>query len=240
MVPRDKRRLLVGGFVALAFVGLWLGHTVEYVRVLGTAGLTTELTGSVHAYMLPLGAALVIAAAVGGTWIWRSWVALGARLDRARAMVTSLLRGHAPATAEPGGTSASSNPPSLLAGVLAAWPALALLQSALYLVQENVEALAAGAPAPGFGAVTGVHALAPLVHAGVALVLVIAAAALLLLLQRRAREVAVVEAVVLALLRRWRGLPQALAIPADRDAAAPSQLLGRHILQRPPPALLAA
>lgn len=240
MVPRDKRQLLVGGFVALALVGLWLGHTAEYVRVLGTGGLTTELTGSVHAYMLPLGAVLAVAAAVGGAWIWRWWVALGARLDRARAMATSLLRGQRPTTAEPIGDSTQSNSPSFAAGVLAAWPALALLQIALYLVQENVEALAGGAPAPGFGAITGVHALAPLVHAGVALVLVLAGAGLLRLLQRRALELAVVEAVVRALLRRWRGLPQALAIPADRDAAAPSQLLGRHIHQRPPPSLLAA
>lgn len=240
MAPRDKRRLLVGGFVALALLGLWLGHTVEYVRVLGTAGLTTELTGSVHAYMLPLGAALALAAAIGGTWIWRSWVALGARLDRARAVARSLLRGHPPATTAPSSEPASPTSPSFTAGVLAAWPALALLQVALYLVQENVEALAAGAPAPGFGAITGVHALAPLVHAGVALVLVVAGAGLLRLLQRRARQVAVVEAVVRALLRRWRGLPQPLAIPAARDAAAPSQLLGRHILQRPPPSLLAA
>lgn len=240
MLPRDRRQLLVGGFVALALVGLWLGHTVEYVRVLGTAGLTTELTGSVHAYMLPLAAALAIAATVGGAWIWRSWVALGSRLDRARAMATSLLRGHAPSTAELTNEPAVSNSPSFAAGVLAAWPALALLQIALYLVQENVEALAGGAPAPGFGAVTGVHALAPLVHAGVALVLVVAGAGLLRLLRRRTRQIAVVEAVVRALLRRWRGRPQPLAVPADRDAAAPSQVLGRHILQRPPPSLLAA
>ena len=240
MVPRDKRQLLVGGFVALALVGLWLGHTVEYVRVLGTAGLTTELTGSVHAYMLPLGAVLAIAATLGGASIWRWWVALGARLDRARAMAASLLRGHAPAAAAAIGEPPLSDSPSFVAGVLAAWPALALLQIGLYLIQENVEALAGGAPAPGFGAITGVHALAPLVHAGVALVLVVAGAALLRLLQRRARELAVVEAVVRALLRRWRGLPQALAIPADRDGAAPSQLLGRHIHQRPPPSLLAA
>lgn len=240
MVPRDKRRLLVGGFVALALVGLWLGHTVEYVRVLGTAGLTAELTGSVHAYMLPLGAALALAATIGGAWIWRCWVALGARLDRARAMAASLLRGRVPTTAEPPAAPATPRSPSFVAGVLAAWPALTLLQVALYLVQENVEALAAGAPAPGFAAITGVHALAPLVHAGVALVLVVAGAALLRLLQRRARQVGVVEAVVRALLRRWRGLPQRLPLPATRDAAAPSQLLGRHILQRPPPALLAA
>ena len=240
MVPRDKRQLLVGGFVALALVGLWLGHTVEYVRVLGTSGLTTELTGSVHAYMLPLGAALAIAATVGGASIWRWWVALGARLDRARAMATSLLRGQPPARTDLVGATTSSQQPSLVAGVLAAWPALALLQIALYLVQENVEALAGGAPAPGFAAITGVHALAPLVHAGVALALVIAGAGLLRLLQRRARQIAVVEAVIRALLRRWRGLPQALAIPADRDAAAPSRLLGRHIHQRPPPSLLAA
>ena len=239
MVPRDRRQLLVGGFAALALVGLWLGHTVEYVRVLGTAGLTTELTGSVHAYMLPLGAALAFAAAIGGVWIWRSWVALGARLDRARGMATSLLRGRT-TPAEPVAEATSRHSPSLAAGVLAAWPALALLQIALYLVQENVEALAAGAPAPGFGAITGVHALAPLVHAGVALVLVIAGAGLLRLLQRRAKQIAVVEAVIRALLRRWRALPQPLALPPERDAVAPSLLLGRHILQRPPPALLAA
>lgn len=230
----------MGGFVALAVVGLWLGHTIEYVRVFGGAGLTTELTGSVHAYMLPLGAAVALAATVGGVWIWRLWVALGARLDRARAMATDLLHGRAPKQSPTIGVSATSHSPSLAAGVLAAWPALALLQIALYLVQENLEALAARAPAPGFGAISGVHALAPLVHAGVALVLVIAGAGLLRVLQRRARQVAVVEAVVRALLRRWRALPQPLAVPPARVAAAPKLVLGRHILQRPPPSLLAA
>jgi hypothetical protein len=44
----------------LALVGLWLGHTLEYVRVWGWRGLSAELFGSPHAYMLPLAAVLAV------------------------------------------------------------------------------------------------------------------------------------------------------------------------------------
>ncbi|MGH7687444.1 MAG: hypothetical protein ACREN2_11600 [Candidatus Dormibacteria bacterium] len=238
MPLRDRRRLLVGGAVALALIGLWLGHTLEYMRVLGTAGLNTELFGSVHAYMLPLGAALAFAAATGGLWLWRLWSALGRRVDGGRAAIRSLFRGR---PVQPPGEPPSSlgRAPSFWAGVLVAWPALALLQIALYIFQENAEALAGGVRAPGLGAVSGVHWMAPFVHAAVAFVLVTIAAAVVRLLGRRVQTVARIEAVLRALLRARRLLPQRLSAPASRDLRAPFLLLGLQRRQRPPPTLFA-
>lgn len=43
--------------------GVWLGHTAEYLRVEGTAGLRDELVGSIHWYMAPVGAVLAVLAA---------------------------------------------------------------------------------------------------------------------------------------------------------------------------------
>jgi hypothetical protein len=229
---RDNHRAYVGGSVALALIGLWLGHTLEYLRVWGTAGLQAEFLRSVHAYMVPLGAAIAAVCAVAGIRLWRVWAALGLRLDAARWSVRRLFRG---ATVEAPSAAPHRSAPSLPAGVLAAWPPLAVLQICLYLLQENVEALAGGAPPPGFGAITGVHALAPPVHAGVSLVLVLAAALALRLVRRRAKEVALVEAVVRAFLRTLFGRPLRLPSPPSRDVRAPLQLLGLLVRQRPPP-----
>ena len=232
----DRRRLVVAAGTALALLGLWIGHTVEYIRVWGGAGLQRELVGSVHLYMLPLGAAIAAGAAFGGVRLWRAWAVLGARLDAARLAVPALLRGRHVELPDP----LEDRRPSFVAGILVAWPLLTLLQVALYVFQENVEAAVGRYPMPGLGAVTGVHALAPAVHAGVALVLLVAFAVVLRLVRRRADIVVAVESSVRALLRALRGRAPLVLEPVELHQRAPRQRFGCDVRQRPPPALLAA
>ena len=183
MARGPRRRLFAPTLVLLALVGTWTGHTLEYARVAGSAGIRDELFGSAHLYMLPLGALLVALAATGGLGWWRAWQALGRRLDAARAGLATVLRGHRaaapPVTAGPSGA--------------AGWGALALLlaglQLCLYLAQENLEAVATGAPVPGLGAVLGVHAMAPLVHLAVASLLATLMASAGRLLRRRTERI---------------------------------------------------
>jgi len=224
---------MVGGGAALALAGLWLGHTLEYARVWGLAGLDSELVGSIHAYMLPLAAAIAVLAALFAARIWRLWSALGQRLDASRAALHQLMRGRRAAVPD----AMHGDAPSFVSGVAVAWPALALLQIALYLVQENVEAVVAGGRAPGLGAITGTHALAPLVHAGVALVLILWAAALLHLLRHRSARIVAVESIARALLRALTTRAPRLILPRSCDARPPLQR-GLRLRQRPPPALL--
>lgn len=236
MPPHGRRQFLVGGWVALALVGLWLGHTLEYMRVWGTAGLNAELFGSIHAYMLPLAAVIALLASAVAFRLWRVWTALGRRLDEAHTLVRSVLRGR-PADVPEAPPPVTT--PSFWAGIAAAWPALAVLQIVLYVFQENVEAIAYRMPAPGFGAISGIHALAPLVHAGVSLVLLVATAGALRLLRSRVSTIEAIEAVARALLRALTTRAPRLTPPLSRDVAPPLRLFGFGLRQRPPPPLLA-
>src|SRR4029077_1888868 len=71
------------------------------------------------------------------------------------------------------------------AGLLAFWLPLGAAQLALYLAQENLEAVLGGAAAPGLGPVTGVHRAAAALQLGVALVLAAGLLAVGRLLRRR-------------------------------------------------------
>src|SRR5207245_8812538 len=104
-----------------------------------------------------------------GARCWQLWTELGLRLDRARAAVAAAWRGRQRSRL----TAAATTVPSAPARMAALWLPVALLQIGLYLIQENVEAVVAGSPAPGLGAVWGAHWAAPLVHAGVALLLAV-------------------------------------------------------------------
>jgi len=231
--PR-RIRLAASGGVLLALAGVWLGHSVEYARVDGLDGLGAVMLHSLHVYMLPVGLLLALAAAAGAVRGVRLWVQLGRQLSALREALAGTLRGRRGAPA-PAATLGPRPLPG--ASVFAWWPLLTLLQIGLYLFQENLEAAAAGAPAPGMGAITGVHALAPLVHAGVALLLCAAVALASRLLHRRAAAVERVAALLRHLLDRLGSMrPQtpgaAAAIPAPLDR------FGR-LWCRPPPAPLA-
>lgn len=229
-----RPRLIASTVVLLAMVGGWIGHLLEYLRVGGTAGVHATLLGSAHVYMLPLGALLALLVALSGAWWWRAWTALGHRLDGARRTLTGALRGHLvapvprPATVAPSGA--------------ARWLALTLLVAALqvsvYILQENLEAVAAGRPIPGLGAVSGAHALAPLIHLAAAAVLcalAMAGARRLRTRTQRIRACARLVGVLLATLARTSP-PARPGLAAWRPS--PFDHLGRPPWRGPPPARL--
>jgi hypothetical protein len=235
MLPRRRLRLAASGGVFLALAGVWLGHTVEYVRVAGTAGLREELLGSIHWYMLPVGLALALVAAVLSVRAWQLWVGLGRQLTVARWAIARAWRGgrHTP-TESAMWAPRVEQAPRLNATRI--WPLLALAQIGLYLLQENLEALAAGVPAPGMQALAGRHWAAPLVHAAVALLLTGAVVLVRRAFQHRSRVVTSTRAllrVLLAVIGRATAARPATPPPAPR----PADRFGR-LWCRPPPPLL--
>ena len=232
IAPRRVRVAAPAG-VLLAFVGLWIGHTLEYLRVLGTAGLAASLVSPVHIYMVPLAALLAVLSALFGLRLWRAWQALNLRFDRAAAGLQRIWRG---CDAELPAPEPAASPVARLAAI---WLPLAAAQIALYLVLENVEAIARARPAPGWGAITGIHWAAPFVHLYVALLLACGVRICQVLLHRRAVVAQRVEALLRAAVRRRGAPPTASPLPAGCDAS-PLDRIGRHVWRRPPPDLLVA
>ena len=221
------------GSVLLALAGVWLGHTAEYLRVWGLDGIRQELVGSLHVYMLPFAAVLLALAATLGTRLWRVWSSLGRRLDAARVALAAAWRGRRPAAtprAEPTRVSFAGR-------LLALWLPLAAAQVALYLLQENLEAILAGSPAPGMGAVSGVHWAAPAVHTAVALVLAALAIAIRRRITERAATVARIENAVRAYLGRVGRIAEGCR-PATAWQPSLFAHLGAQLWSRPPPRLL--
>lgn len=233
MARGSRRRLFAPSLVLLALVGTWTGHTLEYARVAGRAGLRDELFGSVHLYMLPVGAVLVALAVAGSLDWWRTWQALGRRLDALRDAVAASLRGHR----------VSAPPATVQPSTAARWGALTLLlaglQLVLYLGQENLETALVGAPVPGLRVFLGVHAAAPLVHLAVAAVLAALMVRGAALLRRRAdRIVGVVR-----LLRVLLAALAAAVVPAApvlEWRPSPLDRHGGHLWSRPPPVSILA
>ena len=234
MAPR-RLRLAASSGAALALLGVWLGHTLEYVRLAGLAGIRQELVGSVHWYMAPLGLVLALVAAAGAVRVATLWTALGRQLDWTRRAIAQAWRGTAEAPRPP--ESEVRRPPFRL-GIAGLWLALSAAQIGLYLVQESVEAVAAGLPAPGLGAVTGTHWAAPLIHAGVALVLTCIVVLLHRLVQQRTRSVERTHALLRRLLSHLLR-PSSSPAPRPQAHVRPVDRLGR-LWCRPPPLLLAA
>ncbi|HEV7677049.1 MAG TPA: hypothetical protein VGQ42_00610 [Candidatus Dormibacteraeota bacterium] len=237
-MPSTRRlRLAASGGVLLALAGVWLGHTLEYARVVGVDGLRGAMLGSLHLYMLPLGALIAMLAAAGAVRGVRAWQVLGRQLEAARMGLAGAWRGRA----VPGETAARVRPPrpQSIGGRIATMASLlAPLQMGLYLLQENLEAHIAGAPMPGMGAVTGVHALAPVVHAAVALAFSALVVAASQLLRRRAAAVEQVVALLRAVLDRLAAFAAAVPRAGALSRPAPLDRFGR-LWCRPPPLLLA-
>jgi hypothetical protein len=162
----------------------------------------------------------------------RAWQALNDRLDRAAAGVRRIWRGRADGVA--GARAPRSTPGTRLAAI---WLPLAAAQIALYLVQENVEAVARSQAAPGLGAITGIHWAAPFVHLYVSLLLACVVRICQVLFHRREVAVERVEALLRAIVRRRRTTPVVVIRPVGR-AVPPLDRLGRHLWRRPPPLLL--
>jgi hypothetical protein len=215
--------------VLVAFIGLWTGHTLEYLRVWGTDGLSSPL----HAYMLPVAGVLAVLSTVFAIRIWRAWQALNHRLDRAVAGLRRIWRGHAAELPVEPAASASQ-----VTRLVAIWLPLAAVQITLYVIQENFEALAQSRPASGLGPITGIHWAAPFVHLYVALLLACGIRIFQFLLHRRGAIVERVEALLSVAIRRRRApTPRPAAAPLPR-LAPPLRRFGRHLWRRPPPLLL--
>ena len=234
MKPDRRARVAASGAVLLALVGLFLGHTLEYLRVWGSAGVVGSITNPVHAYMLPVAGVLVVLSALLALRLARAWQALNDRLDRASAGVRRMWRGQADAvTVEPAPRSSPA------ARLTALWLPLAAAQIVLYVLQENVEALARGQAAPGWGAITGIHWAAPFVHLYVALLLACGVRICQILFRRREAIVEQAEALLRAIVRRREHPAAGTGLPATQHIS-PLDLLGRHLWRRPPPLLLDA
>lgn len=229
MIAHRRARAAASGSVLLAFVGLWVAHTLEYLRVWGAAGVVGSITNPVHAYMLPLLAVLVVLGALYGLRLRRAWQALNDRVDLAMLGLRSVWRGRDTSVPD---TSPQSSP---VARLIAIWLPLAGAQIVLYLIQENVEAIARAQPAPGFGAIIGIHWAAPLVHLYVSLLLACGTRICQVLLHRRAVYVARVEALLRVALRRRRSAHPPAVASTDISTTSPLDRLGRHLWRRPPP-----
>jgi hypothetical protein len=224
-------RVAASGSVLLALVGLFISHTIEYLRVWGPQGVVDSMTNPVHAYMLPVAGALVVLSTVFAFRLARAWRALNDRLDRAAAGVRRVWRGGSGVSGSPRPT---STPGTRLAAI---WLPLAAAQIVLYVVQENIEAVARSQPAPGLGPVTGIHWAAPLVHVYVSLLLACLVRICQVLFHRREVVVQRVEALLRAIVRRLRSIHSDTRRPVD-VAVSPIDRLGGHLWRRPPPLLL--
>jgi hypothetical protein len=232
VMPHRQARVIASGGVLLALIGLFIAHTLEYLRVWGAAGVVGSMTNPVHAYMLPVAGALLVLSAAFAFRLGRAWKLLHERLDLAAAGVRRMWRGRAPEV--PGTPVTRSTPGTRLVAI---WLPLATAQVALYILQENVEALARSQPAPGLGAVTGIHWAAPLVHLYVSLLLACLVRICQIVFRRREAVVERVEALLRAIVRRRESHAAAIVRPTSRRVA-PLERLGLHLWRRPPPQLL--
>lgn len=197
--------------------GAWTAHLLEYLRVWGSAGYGSVVSRSVHSYMGPVGAVLLMTAAAACSATRR----VAARLERRIATAEA-----SPAT---GRARADS---TFVMSVPALATALWGCQLALYLAQENLEARAAHLPMAGAGVFSGPHLLAPAVH----LIVAVAITGLLYVTRRR----------VTRLTHEWRELARRLElvtfapprpVPSGRlrRVWTPADRWGRQSWCRPPP-----
>ena len=225
-----RRGVPPAGLAVLAVLGAWLGHGVEAFRLQGTAGLSMAVGGRVHLYMLPAGAAIAFSATLLALWCWRLWRDLGRRLTHARGLLHRGWRGGGVALPAPEVRHQGAGVPAFFR----LWPALALAQLAIYVVQENLETTIAGRSAPGLGVLGGVHRPIVLVHLGVALVLAGLVTLVCRLLDRRHRLAVRCERLVRALL-----LLRGRRVAARRGGLLwlrpPHDRLGAQLWCRPPP-----
>lgn len=228
MRPTLPTRLRFTSLVVLALIGTWLGHGVEYGLVAGWHGVALGLWGPLHSYMLP--AALLLSSAAFALAVRAAAMARAAR-QRTDRLWRLLRRGvrHEP---QPRPAPTGSEPHPVVLAV-----AVAVAQVGLYVLQENAEAALQGAPAPGFGAITGAHWTAPVVQLAFAAWLTLGWLVCHRRLRRREHEVECLETVLRAIARR-RDRPENRPLPAP--AALPSPRATAPRASRAPPALAAA
>jgi len=231
---QPRRRLRAPAFVLVALIGTWLGHTLIWSAT-GAASPSIAAVHSVHNYLRPVGALLVALTAITSWVAWRTVRRLEASAGALRARLRQAWRSAGgPASGGVLGANeapATACPPSL--GGL--WASLALVQLCVYLVQENLEALAAHVAAPGISVLTRDSATPVIVHLSVALTL---AVVVWVVLERLAegRE-AVVHAARLFHALTQRRAARAVRFPTPAPSLTPAERFGLTSLPRPPPLL---
>ena len=115
------------------------------------------------------------------------------------------------------------------------WLILTGLQLAIWVAQENLEAVAAGRTAPMLGVLAGAHSLAPVIQAEVALIIAVILVALGRRFERQGAQIRVVERLV---SRKWSRAATVTPAPtpAPHVPSTPAERWGVHRWQRPPPA----
>ena len=244
---RTPRGILL--FAAVALGAEWLGHAGTW-WLTGGVGPGHALSGSVHAYLGPIGVVLALVAVATAVVVLQALRALAARAERLRAAVGSAWRvptGGSPDAApvsdrfstgarpgRPGRAGRAGRRVGGLAEVGRLAGALLGVQLTVYLIQENLEVRAAGLGWPGLHVLSAHHGSAVAVHAAVALVAAWSAVAVLGRWVDRRATVARIAALYRALVapRGRRGLPAGLG-----TAPAPVRLwpLGDALWPRPPP-----
>jgi hypothetical protein len=220
-------------WLLVVLTATWIGHSIEYVRVYGSRGVWTQLAGSAHLYMGPLGVVLTGLVVVGAA----RWRGRGRELHRRLATGQTRLR-----TGRPGPdallVTAPTPPPVRPSGFIGDWLGLLAGQLVVYTVQENVEGLSVRGRAPGVGVLTGVHWAAPLIHAGIALAVTVA---LVTLQRHRSRLLASVRVIERLVGRLWAIRPPQPALSECSSVfVAPHRRWGRQRWQRPPPVSIVA
>jgi hypothetical protein len=239
-ISRDPRRARAGAFVVLALVAEWAAHAATWYL---TGGATPghALSGATHTYLGPVGLLLAGLAAAASWSVWRGLRGLVAVARSFEAAIRRPRRDHPGA---PAGVAGSARGPGSVAaaariGARRVWAALLCVQLVVYVVQENVEAHAAGLGTPGLHVLTAHHGSALFVHAAIALL------GAMLAVELGDRWIARAHAVVVA-VRAYRAVTwrRALAPAGPRHDAvvsdSPLERVGRSILSRPPPLLTSA
>ncbi|HVN51584.1 MAG TPA: hypothetical protein VMT43_09135 [Acidimicrobiales bacterium] len=223
-----------GGFVLLALVGEWVAHAATWYLT-GGATPGQAFSGVAHTYLEPVGLVLVALAGLASWSVWRG-------LRRLVAMARSFESAVGQAWRRPPRPDMYPSVPGVVEldddwvrpGHL--WAALLTVQLVVYLVQENVEAHAAGFGIVGLHVLTAHHGSALAVHAAVALLASMVAVEVCDRWVERSRAVAVAARAYHAVV--WRRGAGGMATAPRRTAV--DRLLdrvGRSILSRPPPLL---
>ncbi len=224
--------IAIGAFVLLALVGEWVGHAATWYLT-GGASAGRALSGAMHTYLEPVGAALAGLALLASWLGWRGARHLARLARSSRVAVRRAWR--AGAAVDPDLERAAREPlgPDRIEP-LRLWLALVVVQLLLYFTQENLEARAAGLAWPGLRVLTAHHGSALLIHAVVALAIAAVAVEVVDRTARRRRAVRGVVRLYGALVARRRTLT---APVGPIQAATPStrQRLGHALLSRPPP-----
>ena len=220
------------GFTLLVLVGEWIGHAGTWYL---TGGVTPgrAVSGTMHTYLEPVGALVVVSALLGSWLVWRGLRQLARTTSvMRRALRRAWQRGSAGPDRIGGEPGPLATPGEV--GIGALWAALVAIQLALYLIQENAEVVALGRRAPGLAVLTAHHASAIAIHATVALLITLAAVAVLERWASRRLAAVRVARLYRALVSRRRTGP-AVAPAGAIATRAPRARFGRSFLPRPPP-----